>query len=224
MDLQRSAEEYVGEIAWLASSKYQTRPGGITIREGAGVVKGGTPLVNVEGLYEPYKAAVLDTGEIASDNAIRWFSRRPDLDVKVELIDPDSQDAALTVTVTTTEGEAAITVSLATEDEGTKALISTAAEVAEAVNSDPLASLFVFASVEVGANDGTGVADAEEEATLSEGNGIPEGLAFHFEKDASSTNQATALLIVGEVYEQRLPVEIDAPTKEALRRITFLNY
>src|SRR5690606_17429162 len=122
MDIKLRSGEYSGEIAWLASSKYQTRVGGITIEKdgvtavnGKKIVKGGTPLVNVNGLYRPYVAASKVTGDAEGEqNAILWTSKKPGQTVKVALVDPSGNDQPLEISV---EGDT-ITVSLATGNDG----------------------------------------------------------------------------------------------------------
>jgi hypothetical protein len=118
--------------------------------------------------------AVLVTG--SGDGGIRWEAKtagRDGNDLSVELVDPGSNDAPLSVSY----GSGKITVSLATGSGG--AVTSTAATVIAAVR----ANATVFALVEVKATGtGTGVQVAAAEASFEGGGAGWGNIHFYAEK------------------------------------------
>lgn len=119
------------------------------------------PVTNT--LYNAIDAAtpaLLVTGSVGANNAIRWTARDPDRTPRVQLVDPGSASAALAVDADGLD----VIVTLATN--GSSVITSTATQVIAAVNEHDAASGLVLAANE-GASSGAGVVTAAAITALS---------------------------------------------------------
>jgi hypothetical protein len=136
----------------------------------------------------------------------------------ITYVDPNTADAALAVSVSGN----AVTVTLATDADG--AIVSTANDVKAAVNAHGSASAVVEARNLV-ADTGEGVVSAMAAVTLASPTGVsaPEGVLFH-DVDVSEGPRHGAMLYMGSVEINRLPIAPTAAQKAALPRISFMDY
>ena len=104
----------------------------------------------------------LETGLVASDNALTWTERVPGSAPSVVLVDPAGNNGALAVGVV---GKV-ITVTLATD--GSSDPTSTAAQVIAEILDTPAAAALVSVA-HTGASDGTGVVAAVSQTALAGG-------------------------------------------------------
>lgn len=100
----------------------------------------------IAGKYSPIATATLITGSVADDNAILWTAATAGAagdDVSVTIVDPNDLSKELSVAVSNKD----ITVNLATDAD--KAITSTAADVAAAVNASATAKVLVVANASI---------------------------------------------------------------------------
>lgn len=140
-----------------------------------GTIVGGASAAVLENLGEAVVNKFVDAayakktiGSADSNNAILLTALEPGAggnDISITLTAPDEASQELAVSVSGTD----ITVSLATSAE--KAITSTAAEVAAAINEDEEASALVTATADIENNDGgSGVCAAVAKTSLADGN------------------------------------------------------
>lgn len=149
------------------------------------------------------------TGSAGSDNAIKWTAVTPGTGgnaITVALADPIGNDQPLAITVT----GAAISVSVATGPAG--AIVSTAAEVAGAVNAHAAASALVTADANlVDNNGGSGVVAAVSATNLTGGhNGVATGAEGVLQNDIDVTYgpKEGAMILHGFIKIDALPYAV----------------
>lgn len=223
MKVSLTSTTYSRAPEWVQSDHKMHLRGGVTIDSdlvaavnGKKEVKAGTPIGYHSGndRWGPYVADFLVTGTVASNNAIRWTSRKPGKTVKVAILNNGaSKPLAVSINGDTVEVQAA------TDAGGL--ITSTAAQVIAAVNAHLLAQDIVKAANE-STSTGAGVVAAVAATALTGSNGIvPEALLFE-DVDVTNEDVAAGALIHGAVLEARLPVEIDESVKRALPAILFV--
>ncbi len=120
-----------------------------------------------DGFFGGYSAASLTAGDTNEDNAVLFTSREAGFNgnnIQIQYVDPDAanQDLEIDVSGTGQEGNPfVIQVSLTTDGAGD--IISTAKQVAEAINNDDIASTLVRASVNLENNGaGSGIVNLDD--------------------------------------------------------------
>lgn len=140
----------------------------------------------------PDAAAATVTVVMTNDNADMTYTANTvgarGNDVAVVHVDPSGEDAELAVSLDCVTK--VLTISLATGSDG--AITSTAAEVAAAVNADPVISRVLTASA-----DGTGAGIVEEEASANLAGGADK-LAVHFKAASVSVTDGPMTAIFKE--------------------------
>jgi flagellar hook-associated protein 3 FlgL len=126
-------------------------------------------------------AATMTTALAGADNDLTFTARQGGTlgnGIMIAYVDPAAASQSLSVSVS---GQI-ITVSLATDGVGN--IISTAAQIREAINQDADAAALVSASLAAG-DDGTGVVTAMNHATLA--GGLDNGASFRVSEDGGVT-------------------------------------
>jgi hypothetical protein len=183
--------------------------------------------------YVPIKTATLITGAVATDNAIVFTALAAGTagnDVSVTIVDPNDISKELSVAVSSKD----ITVNLATDAD--KAITSTAADVAEAVNADAAAKLLVVADASLNP-DGEAAVAAVAKANLAGGAAASvtgaEGVLMN-DVDVTYGPKEGAMIIHGFVKIDALPygdanaaipgvVAADAAAAKALSMVKFIK-
>jgi hypothetical protein len=136
----------------------------------------------------------------------------------IAYVAPSAPNTALAVSVT----GYAVTVTLATDADG--AVISTANDVKAAVNAHGGASAVIEARGLV-SDSGDGIVTAMPALALASASGVaaPEGILFH-NVDVTGGPRHGAMLYMGSVEVNRLPIPPTSAQITALPRITFMSY
>lgn len=167
-------------------------------------------------------AAILDTGVVASNNAITFTAKVVGAignATKVQLKNPAAASQALAVSIS---GDTVV-VSLATD--GASALTSTAADVIAAVNAHLTAKTLVSAA-NTGASTGVGVVAAVAATVLAGGTDgsalSAEGVLLN-DVDVTYGPASGAMVIHGYIDSNKLPEAPVAEAKAALKAIFFID-
>ena len=177
--------------------------------------------------YSPAVAASKTFGTPGDDSAITFTAKTPGTagnDISITIANPGTASQQLSVTVGGT-GNKDITISLATGTDGNK--VSTAAEVAEAVNDYSAAKNLVVATAH---GDGAGVvaaAAAQLEGGADSSATGAEGVLL-YDVDVTYGDKEGAMLIHGFVATDKLPYgdnNADAATKAGviLNMVKFIK-
>jgi hypothetical protein len=161
--------------------------------------------------------AVLETTLEGTNNDLLYMAKTANA-TTIRYVDPGAPNAALAVSVTSY----AVTVSLATDADG--AIVSTANDVKAAVNAHAGASAVIEAR-SVSSDTGEGVVTAMPVTALSSPSGVsaPEGVLFN-DVNVTDGPRHGAMLYMGSVEVNRLPVAPTAAQIAALPRISFMDY
>jgi len=195
----------------------------------AGTVIGGSRKSVLENLdekavkgYVAAKKATLTTGSVENDNAIVWTAVDKGIEgntISITIAKADTAESALGVAVAGND----ITVTLGTDEEN--AAISTAAEVAEKINTDDDAGALVVADASGNPNNEAVVA-AKTKTQLAGGAdsipGIIEGVLLN-DVDVTYGDAPGAMLIHGFVDINKMPEEPDNDVRSSLPQITFIK-
>lgn len=177
-----------------------------------GTIVGGKTKSALDNLDEPvtnkYSVAVAASktfGTPGQNSAITFTAKTPGTagnDISITITDPGTASQQLAVTVGGT-GNKDITISLATDGEGDE--VSTAAEVAEAVNGHSTAKNLVVATAH---GDGEGVVAAATKTQLADGADSAatgaEGVLLN-DVDVTYGDKEGAMLLHGFVATDKLP-------------------
>lgn len=178
--------------------------------------------------YSPAVAASKTFGTPGQNSAITFTAKTPGTagnDISITITDPGTASQQLAVTVGGT-GNKDITISLATDGEGDE--VSTAAEVAEAVNGHSTAKNLVVATAH---GDGDGVVATATKTQLEGGADSSatgaEGVLL-YDVDVTYGDKEGAMLIHGFVATDKLPYgdnNADAATKAGviLNMVKFIK-
>ncbi len=187
----------------------------------------------VAGKYNPIATATLITGSVADDNAILWTAVTAGAAgnaVSITIVDPNDISKDLSVAVSNKD----ITVNLATDAD--KAITSTAADVAEAVNADTSAKALVVADASINP-DGEAAVAAVTKTSLAGGAAAAvtgaEGVLMN-DVDVTYGPKEGAMIIHGFVKIDALPygtanaaipglIAADAAAAKAFSAIKFIK-
>jgi hypothetical protein len=162
-------------------------------------------------------SAALETKLDGSDNDLLFVAKTTNA-TTIAYVDPAAANTALAVAVSSY----AVTVTLGTDAGG--AIISTANDVKAAVNAHAGASAVIEAR-NIASDSGEGIVAAMPATTLSAPSGVtnPEEVLFN-DVDVSDGPRHGAMLYMGSVEVNRLPIAPTAAQKSALPRISFMDY
>lgn len=181
-------DPYSGSIPTLSIEHAEVHAGrSFEVSKSLTVANGATGSIQ---LTVPAIAAASVTVEMTNNNADLTYTAKTNgyrgNSISVTHVDPGENDEPLTISRSGDD----ITISLATGEAG--AIESTAAEVAAAINSDPVISLVLAATAD---GTGEGVVEAKSKATLSGG---VDGLQVHFKAASLSVTNGEMTAIFKE--------------------------
>ena len=236
-NLQFKTETFGGEIPFIDSQHVRWVRGGITIDKGEVTAVDGKKKLKAgafvgkiaNGKYAPYVPAVASSkviGDPAEDvnKAVKYTAIKSGEDgdnIKIQHKDP-GEDADLSVDVI--GGADGITTIVVTLEYDTDAVVSTAAEVAAAVNNHYLARTLVVADVSINEDDeGAGVVAVAAATALEDGAdaNIGNAVILGVDVDVTDNDGVATALDHGRVIVERLPAAPDAYIKSLLPGVVW---